>query len=102
MSIFNDADLLSVTELLKKDFSGWFKSNDGGPYLQEFEKKFSTFLGSKHAFAVSSGSAAIYTALRSCEVEHDDYVAVPAYTHVGSVAPILLAGAKPLFIDVDQ
>jgi len=102
MSIFSDSDLLTVTELLKKDFSGWFKSNDGGPYLQEFEKKFAGFLGSEHAFAVSSGSAAIYTALRACNVGADDYVAVPSYTHVGSVAPILLAGAKPMFIDVDQ
>ena len=102
MSIFGDSDLLAVTELLKKDFSGWFKSSDGGPYLREFEKKFADFLGSENAFAVSSGSAAIYTALKACNVGPDDYVAVPSYTHIGSVAPILLAGARPLFIDVDQ
>jgi len=102
MSIFSDADLFSITELLKKDFSGWFKSNDGGPYLREFEKKFADFLGAEHAFAVSSGSAAIYTALKACEVGRGDYVAVPSYTHIGSVAPILLARGKPLFIDVDQ
>ncbi len=102
MSILSDADLTTITELLKKDFSGWFKSNDGGPYLQEFEKKFAAFLGAKNAVAVSSGSAALYTALKSCEVGPGDYVAVPAYTHVGSAAPIILAGAKPLFVDVDQ
>lgn len=102
MSIFSNADLSLVSELLKKDISGWFRSNDGGPYLREFERKFAAFLGSQHAFAVSSGSAAIYTALRACEVGFGDLVAVPSYTHVGSVAPILLAGAKPLFIDVDQ
>lgn len=102
MSIFSDSDLLAITELLKKDYSGWFKSNTGGPFLQEFEKKFSAFLGARHAVAVSSGSTAIYTALRACEVRRDEYVAVPSYTHVGSVAPILLAGARPLFVDVDE
>jgi len=102
VSIFSDSDLLAITELLTKDFSGWFKSNEGGPYLRQFEKKFAGFVGAKHALAVSSGSAAIYTALRACDVGPDDYVAVPAYTHVGSVAPILLAGARPLFIDVDE
>jgi perosamine synthetase len=102
MSVLDDVDLTSVTELLRKDFSGWFKSNDGGPYLQEFEKKFAQFTGAHHAVAVASGSAAIYTALRACDVGADDFVAVPAYTHVGSVAPILLAGARPLFIDVNQ
>jgi len=102
MSIFTVDDLLQINELLKRDFSGWFKSNDGGPYLQEFQRRFADFLGAKYAFATSSGSAAIYIALRACGVEEKDYVAVPAYTHVGSVAPILLAGAKPLFIDVDR
>ena len=102
MSILNDSDLVTISELLRKDFSGWFKSNDGGPYLQEFERKFAKYLKAKHAVAVSSGSAAIYTGLKACDVGPGDYVAVSAYTHIGSVAPILLAGAKPLFVDVDQ
>jgi len=102
MSVFSDADLFAITELLKGDFSGWFKSNDGGAYLRELERKFAGFLGAKHAVAVSSGSAAIYIALKAVGVGRDDYVAVPSYTHIGSVAPIILAGAKPLFVDVDQ
>jgi len=102
MSILSDADIASIAELLKKDISGWFKSNEGGSYLREFEKKFTDFLNAKHAVAVSSGSAAIYTALKACEVDVGDYVAVPGYTHVGSVAPIVLAGARPIFVDVNQ
>jgi len=102
MSILSDADIASISKLLKKDISGWFKSNEGGSYLREFEKKFTDFLNAKHAVAVSSGSAAIYTALKACEVGLGDYVAVPGYTHVGSVAPIVLAGARPIFVDVNQ
>ncbi|GAG92612.1 unnamed protein product, partial [marine sediment metagenome] len=37
-SIFSDEDLAEIVVLLRnKDFSGWFKSNEGGPYLQEFQ-----------------------------------------------------------------
>lgn len=99
-----DVDLtwLEVANLLTKgDISGWFHSHDGGSNLQKFEKMFADFCGAKYAFAVSSGNAAIYVALRAVGVGRGDWVAVPAYTHVGSVAPIVLAGAKPLFVDVE-
>ena len=102
MSLLNDSDIVLIDELLKKDFSGWFNSKEGGQYLQDFERRFSEFVGTKHGVAVCSGSAAIFTALRACDVAPGDFVAVPAYTHVGSVAPILLAGAKPLFVDVNE
>jgi len=103
LSMFSDEDLAEITDLLKnKDFSGWFKSNEGGHYLQEFQDRFATFCGADYAFAVSSGSASIYTALRACGVRKGYTVIVPAYTHIGSVAPILLAGATPWFVDVDK
>ncbi len=101
--MFSNLDWSPVLDLLKnKDISGWFKSNEGGQYLREFQHKFAQFLGAKHALAVSSGSASIYIALRACGVEPGDFVAVPAYTHIGSVAPIMLVGARPLFVDVDK
>ena len=53
MSMLNDSDLAAINDLLKQDFSGWFKSNDGGPYLREFEKRFGAFVGAKHGVAVS-------------------------------------------------
>lgn len=102
-SIFSNEDLAQITALLKnKDFSGWFHNNEGGPYLNNFQKQFADFCGVKHAFAVNSGSSAIYIALKACGIGQGDIVAVPAYTHIGSVAPIILAGAEPLFIDVDK
>ncbi len=91
-----------VRQLKDKDISGWFSSSTGGPGLQEFQSKFADFCESKHGIAVSGGSASIYVGIRACGVEPGDYVAVPAYTHVGSVAPIVLAGAKPIFVDSDR
>lgn len=100
--MFEDIDVSPVTDLLKNyDISGWFKNNDGGNMLRSFQKYFAEECGTKYAFAVSGGSAAIYVALRACGVGVGDQVIVPAYTHVGSVAPIVLAGARPRFVDVD-
>jgi perosamine synthetase len=101
--MFSELDISPIIDLLKnKDISGWFKSHEGGEKLREFEKRFAQFCGGKHGFAVSSGSVSIYLALRACNIGRGDVVAVPPYTHIGSVAPIMLAGAKPLFIDVDK
>lgn len=85
------------------DISGWFKNNEGGPALQELQRLFAQFCGAKYAFGVASGSAAIFTALKACGVSsRKDYVAVPSYTHIGSVAPIILAGGTPIFIEVND
>jgi perosamine synthetase len=102
MSFPTHQDLNEVFELLKShDISGWFHSHDGGPILREFQKQFADFLGVKYAFACSSGNAAIYIALKAVGIGFGKVVAVPAYTHIGSVAPIILAGGMPYFVDVD-
>lgn len=100
--MFKGIDLSPVMELLKnEDISGWFKNAEGGSCLRFLQSCFAEYCGTKYAFATSSGSTAIYTALRALGVGRGDRVLVPAYTHVGSVAPIVLAGAKPIFVDVD-
>lgn len=92
-----------VFALLKSGkLCGWWNSSKGGPYLQEFEKRFAEYIGTNYAYAVSNGSSAIYVALRACKIEQGCSVAVSPYTHIGSVAPIVLAGAKPVFVDVDN
>lgn len=100
--IFNKKDLAKIIDLLEnKDFSGWFGNNTGGTYLRKLEEKVANFCGVKYAATTCSGSTAIYTALRAVGVGQGDIVAVPTFTHIGSVAPIILCGAKPYFVDVE-
>lgn len=100
--MFRDIDLEPLIDLIKKhDISGWFKNNEGGEALRFFQDCFAQYCGTNYAFATASGSSAIYVALKALGVKRGDTVLVPAYTHVGSVAPIVLAGAKPAFVDVD-
>ena len=103
MSTLKELNLEIVFNLLRnEDISGWFKNNNGGPYLQKFEKIYADYVEAKHAIVVASGSTSIYTALKAIGVDRDDLVAVPSYTHIGSAAPIVLAGGIPLFVDVDE
>ena len=52
--------------------SGWLSIN--GKHTQNFEKKFSKFLGVKYALAVQSGTAALHCALKSLGVKRNDKV----------------------------
>ena len=67
-----------------------------------FEQKFANYIGTKEAIAVSNGTTSRYVALLACGVKKGDVVAVSPYTHVGSVAPIVMIGAIPKFVDVDE
>jgi dTDP-4-amino-4,6-dideoxygalactose transaminase len=67
-------------------------------FLDEFKKLF----GANAAVASTSGTAAIHVALGAIGLEPGDEVLVPPVTDMGSVAPIILCGAIPVFVDVEM
>jgi len=71
-----------------------------GEMVQKLERNFTNFLGIKHAFAVSSGTAALHLALRALNIKTEDEVLVPSLTFVASANAILYVGAKPVFVDI--
>lgn len=72
-----------------------------GPALIEFEKSISTYVGSKNAIAVSSGTAGIHLALRALGVGTGDYVICSSLTFAGTSNPIKYLNANPVYIDSD-
>jgi dTDP-4-amino-4,6-dideoxygalactose transaminase len=91
-----DNDLSIVKKVLEtKKFSGTSK------FIGEYEKKLASFFGSKYAVAISSGTAAIQTALFVLGVSKGDEVIVPSTCPSMSVFPIIFAGAKPVFCDTE-
>lgn len=85
-----------VTEVLD---SGRFIK---GPNVKEFEHEFSSYCSVKYGSAVSSGTASIYLALRALGVGKGDEVITPSHSFIASASPILLIGAKPVFVDVNN
>jgi len=70
-----------------------------GPHIEAFEKELASYVGSKGAAAVSSGTAAIQLALRLLDVGEGDIVFCPSFTFIASANPICYLGGKPVFID---
>jgi dTDP-4-amino-4,6-dideoxygalactose transaminase len=71
-----------------------------GEVVKKLERNFANFLGVRHAFAVSSGTAALHLALRALNIKTEDEVLVPSLTFVASANAILYVGAKPVFVDI--
>jgi dTDP-4-amino-4,6-dideoxygalactose transaminase len=72
-----------------------------GPMVTAFEQDLAALTGVAHVAALSSGTAALHLALRLSGVGPGDEVWGATMTFIGGVAPILYAGARPVFLDVD-
>ena len=72
-----------------------------GPEVAAFEREFADYLGVAHAAGVANGTDAIELALRAAGVKPGDGVVTVANTAVATVAAIEMAGARPVFVDVE-
>jgi dTDP-4-amino-4,6-dideoxygalactose transaminase len=77
--------------------SGWWSM---GPRVEEFERAFAEFSGARHAFAVSSGTAALHLALVACGCGPGDEVVLPSLNFVAAANSIAHTGATPVFCDI--
>jgi dTDP-4-amino-4,6-dideoxygalactose transaminase len=73
-----------------------------GPHITAFEEEFCQTVGSTHAAAVVSGTAALHLALRLIGIQPGDEVFCSTLTFIASASPITYLGAKPVFIDSDR
>lgn len=78
--------------------SGWLGL---GEVTRAFESELQTFLGVRHAVAVSNGTAALHLALDLLDLKPGDEVLVPTLTFVATPQAVIMAGATPIFCDVD-
>jgi len=72
-----------------------------GPNVDGFEREFAEKVGSKHAAALSSGTAALHLALMAAGVGEGDIVFCPSLTFSATANPIIYQRAIPVFIDSD-
>lgn len=68
----------------------------------KFELEIAAFFGSKHALAVSSGTAAIALSLMAIGLKHGDEVLCSAFGFPASVSAVILAGGWPVLVEVDS
>ncbi len=76
---------------------GWISSE--GPFVKEFEEKFSSYLGSKYGIAVCNGTVALETALFAAGITKGDEVIMPTFTIISCASAALRLGATPVLVD---
>lgn len=86
-----------LNECLK---TGWVSSK--GPFVERFERKFATYVGTKYAVSCTSGTAALHLSLVALNVGPGDEVITTAFTMISPVFAILYTGATPVLLDVDH
>ncbi len=73
----------------------------GGPEVSAFEADFGEYLGGVGCVGVANGTDAIVLALRALGVGEGDEVLVPAFTFIATASAVVLAGGRPVFVDVE-
>jgi len=94
--------MLNIDGLMEK-IKGLITSGGfvGGPYLEEFENKFSDYNGSRYTVGVGSGTDALILALRALGIGPGDEVIVPANTFIATAIAATHVGADVVFADVN-
>lgn len=73
-----------------------------GPEVAQFEEAVARYCGTAYAVGVSSGTAALFLAVRSLGIGAGDEIILPALSFVGSANGVALTGAKPVFVDIGE
>ncbi|MFH2069938.1 MAG: DegT/DnrJ/EryC1/StrS family aminotransferase [Elusimicrobiota bacterium] len=73
-----------------------------GAEVEEFEKKFAVLCGTKYAVGVNSGTDALFLSLKTAGVMPGDEVITAPDTFIATVGAIVAAGARPVFVDVQD
>lgn len=103
--LFDDHEKQQVAEVMEQGFT--FRYNFDGMRngvwkAREMEQMIQADLPVKHAHLVSSGTAALSVAMAAAGIGAGDEVIVPPFTFVASVEAIVLAGAIPVFAEIDD
>jgi 8-amino-3,8-dideoxy-alpha-D-manno-octulosonate transaminase len=93
------SDVMETGILMRYGFDGPRK---GIWKAKELEQAINEVFGSKYAQLVSSGTAALTTALSALGIGYGDEVIMPAFTFVASFEAVLSVGAVPVMVDVDD
>ena len=107
---FDDASIevpFIIPEITKNDKNAVLNALNSrlltdGPKLRKFESIFAKFTGARFAVGVSNGTAALHLSLKALGIGKGSEVIIPDITFVATASSVLLTGATPVLVDVDE
>lgn len=108
MEKINCLDLKGQHQQIKSEIFAAFEkvyentAFSSGPFVEEFEKAFATYCGTKYAVGVNNGTTALHLAMLTLGIGHGDEVIIPANTFIATAWGVSHAGATPVFVDCDK
>jgi 8-amino-3,8-dideoxy-alpha-D-manno-octulosonate transaminase len=100
--LYGEEEKRAVLEVIERRSPFRYYGPDPGYAVAAFERAFAERMTAKYALAVSSGTAALIVALKALDVSPGDEVLVPANTFIASAGAVLICGAKPIYVDIDD
>ena len=73
-----------------------------GPFVDNYEKRFAEYVGSKYCIATNNGTDALILALKALGIQKGDEVITPCNSFYATAGAIVAVGATPVFTDVDE
>ena len=73
-----------------------------GPEVEELEERLEDYVGSKHCITVASGTEALLISLMALGIKKGDEVITTPFTFIATAEVIVLLGATPVFVDVEN
>lgn len=101
-------DLKAQYHPLKEEIMEGFSSSLESMYLflgknvQALEREFALFCNTQYGIGVSDGTSALHIILRAMDIGPGDEVITVAHTFIATAEAIILAGARPVFVDIDS
>jgi dTDP-4-amino-4,6-dideoxygalactose transaminase len=88
----------AIAEVVDCIQSGWITT---GPRVKKFEEMLQNYLQAPHVLSLSSATAGLHLALLALNLQPGDEVITTAHTFVATLNTIVLAGGKPVLIDIN-
>ncbi len=93
-NVYDRAEVNAVLKTLKN-------GTQMGKAVRKFETKVSKMFSKKYGLMVNSGSSALTLAMQSLNLKKNDEIITPCLNFGTAVSSIVIAGAKPVFVDID-
>jgi dTDP-4-amino-4,6-dideoxygalactose transaminase len=95
-SYWEKDDVESVAKVIKR---GTFWAM--GPEIERFEKEIAEYIGTKYSLSFNSGTSALHADLLAHDITNGEVI-VPSFTFIATANTVVLAGAKPIFAEIED